>query len=128
MVSTRIFTEAAGLVESRSCEEQIILVELLFVLIAALGFIVVIWRYLDVQAYCRNRKTLLPFGFGHESDFLPYFILLGACGIFLIGTIIGYTSEVGNKVNRIPIFVVFWDYHFFVFLSTRLAQNRSAYV
>ncbi len=77
-------------------------VYLLFGAIAAISTLAVVWRYITLQTFLDGGDKI-PFGFDHGCDFLPYFLLLGACTLACVSLTLHHTSRRPNKSNRTVI-------------------------
>lgn len=88
---------------------QLLLIKRAFAFIGALVTITVFWRAMNVYFYLKGPNiNNVPLGLYYEqSNFLPYFILLGL-GILLVAWIVfHYTREEPDNANRLPIFGYF---------------------
>lgn len=76
-----------------------------FVLIAGLIIVLLIWRYLSVCMYLRNRDSTPPIGFMEPlPSFIPYFFLIGTAIIALVALTFIYTETVtDSSQNRLLI-------------------------
>lgn len=87
---------------------QLRLIRSTFALIGVLLTITVFWRAMDVYFYLKVPDIAnVPLGLYGQSNFLPYFALLGA-GVLLVAWIVFYyTRKDSDNANRLPIFGYF---------------------
>ena len=88
---------------------QRISILIIFALLSFLSIIVVIWRYINVNAYCQDPKSdKKPTDLGRKkSNMWPYFVLLGPSIIIIFIMIIAYTSSIPNQENRIFLLIAY---------------------